>query len=398
MATNRRRTMTLAIEVDADDVEKGTAKAEVSVSKFSRRVDTAIGNITARAFEAAGQAVKDFVGDIARLAVGAETTERRAATVFGNYANLVEDWADRVNESFGVSRQGALDMAAAIGDLLIPLGFTREQVAKIAPEIAEAGNAFSEFTGHDVQFAIEAIGKALLGEREQLKSLGIVVREEDLKMERLLGTFQGVTGETEAQAKALNTLQLIYERGADALAAYEDRGDSLLAKQKELTASYEDAKLALAEQLTPALNDAALAGLFFTDVLDGQIDNQDQSARGALVLAETFANFLSPAYRAQQEAARDLANEGKNQGIEVDKLQARWSEFVAAQKRAAAQTETLNEALRIQREEWLEELREEIPDVIAKYEELAAKTADAGSSFRDNLNPALESSVDLFSN
>ncbi len=80
----------------------------------------------------------------------------------------------------------------------------------------------------------------------------MVVREEDLKLEHLTGTFMGLEGQTEAQTKALDTLNLIWERGADALDAYEDRSDSLVGAQKELAARLAEVRSELAQKMTPA--------------------------------------------------------------------------------------------------------------------------------------------------
>ena len=61
----------------------------------------------------------------------------------------------------------------------------------------------------------------MLGEREQLKSLGISITEADVKQRLLKMGMEDLTGVQLQQAKATATQQLIFEKSTDAQAAFE---------------------------------------------------------------------------------------------------------------------------------------------------------------------------------
>ena len=62
----------------------------------------------------------------------------------------------------------------------------------------------------------------MLGEREQLKSLGISINQAEVDARVLANQQKGLTYATEQQAKAVATQQLIYEKSEDAQTAFEE--------------------------------------------------------------------------------------------------------------------------------------------------------------------------------
>jgi vacuolar-type H+-ATPase subunit D/Vma8 len=261
MASGRKKTMVLDFLVDDADAQRGLGRLNKSANKtggafgkMGKQVKFAMGAV------AAGAVVR-FGADMAKHAATMEAISRRTDTVFGTSAAVIRDWADDVNESFGLSENGVLNLASSFGDLLVPMGFTRQETANMTIEVLEAANALSEWTGGqvDTATAAEAVSKAMLGEREMLKTLGISILEADVKAKIAETTTEKLTGAALQQAKAIATQALIFEKSADALEAYAGAGDSAIRSQKEVAASVADLKDELAMRLLPFFGQAVVA-------------------------------------------------------------------------------------------------------------------------------------------
>lgn len=163
---------------------------------------------------------------------------QKAQTVFGQALPLVTREAERNAAAMGLTNQQYIEAATNIGDLLIPMGFQREEAANISNELVGLSGALSEWTGGQLKSEEVAriLSKALLGEREELKQLGISISEADVKARLAQKGLESLTGEMLQQAKAAATLELVTEKSLDAQTAFAENSDSLVRKQAELTA------------------------------------------------------------------------------------------------------------------------------------------------------------------
>lgn len=277
MAGNRR-TFEVQFLGDVDQLKKSlkaiegdTARSGKSLSQMGKAAKAAMAGVAASAAFKFGRELRD-------MAVLSEGVGNRVETVFGEMADAVRDWAEEQAEAFGTSTDGVLQMAAELGDLLIPMGFTRREAAEMTTEVLEAANALSEWTGGatDTATAAEAVTKAMLGERDMLKQLGISLLETDISSRLAAKGQDELTGKALEQAKAVATQELVFEKSADALAAYAGEGNKALKDQKALTAQIEEQKQALATRLLPAIQGATDGAVSLakgvevvTDWLDG---------------------------------------------------------------------------------------------------------------------------------
>jgi murein DD-endopeptidase MepM/ murein hydrolase activator NlpD len=290
MATSRKRNVEIDVVVD-DKQAKAKLKgigdsAEQSGKGFGQLANLAkIGLATL-----AGSEMVQAIGKLDELGTSMEATDRRASQVFDNLTEAARTWADEQNEAFGLGESATLALAASIQDLLVPMGFARGEAFDMTKTIAEVANATSEWEGGNIsaEDATLRFIKAITGEREGLKELGIVISEADVKARLLEKGQQDLTGEALKQAKAQVTLELIMENSADALGAYADRAGSALAIDKELNAETADLAETWAGRLKPAFDDAKS---LFTDLagLAGHLSEQILEATGS---SEGFAAQL----------------------------------------------------------------------------------------------------------
>lgn len=251
-----RKRLEVEIVADADpvvaelrEVTRATEDTTDKLDSFGKGAKAAFGALAATE-------VLSFAKDMLALGATMAATERRADTVFGHMAGYAREWAEANDEAFGTSTNQLLGMQAAVGDLLVPMGIARNEALTMSQGILETANALSEWTGgtRTAAEASEIITKAILGERDGLVELGIKISEADVQRQLAIDGTKNLTGEALIQAEALATLELIQQRGADALTAYAEGADEATAAQKELNSAWqnlkEDTASSLAEPLT----------------------------------------------------------------------------------------------------------------------------------------------------
>jgi hypothetical protein len=197
-----------------------------------------------------------------------DALQRKAEIVFGEELPKATAAAKEHAASMGLTTSQYVAAAAATQDLLIPMGYAREEATEMSLEIVNLSGALSEWTGGQ-KTSKEVSGiltKALLGEREEMKQLGIAISENDVKNKLAAEGHDKLTGKALEQAKAHATLTLILEKSTDAQTAFSTGSGSAIRTQAELTAKIGEIGEKLARLLLPAL---ASVVNFVGDVVDG---------------------------------------------------------------------------------------------------------------------------------
>jgi hypothetical protein len=240
---------------------KGLQGATASVEGFGKKISGfAVGAgaaLTTMAITAIPQVV-DLAGQMVGLGQQAELYATKSKTVFGSNAGNIKKWADSVNESFGLSDEKVVGLAASFGDLMVPLGFTREQAAKMSKETIGLSGALSAWSGgqYDAAAVSDILAKAMLGERDGLKALGISVSDAEVEQRAMELAMKEGRDEVTAMDKALASQQLIMEKSTDAQAAWADGSMDAVKSQNEMKASIEDAKTSIGTALLPMVQAA----------------------------------------------------------------------------------------------------------------------------------------------
>lgn len=222
----------------------------------------------------------------------------KADTVFGDSADGVRKWADELNESMGLSDEALTGLAANMGDLLKPMGFTSDEAANMSMEMLDLSGALSAWSGGTVGAAqaAEIMSKALLGERDGLIALGIDIKQAEIDAWVLKNTTGDLTDEQLKQAEASATQALLFEKSTDAQAAWADGSMDGVKAQNELRAAWADAQVFLAEKFLPILETLFQYGknvIDFAKILKAAWDIN--GFQGVIdVLGHWFENVLKP--------------------------------------------------------------------------------------------------------
>lgn len=206
------------------------------------------------------------MSDLSGTAKDLELQQKKITTVFGDQLPVINTWADEAAHAMGLTKNEAKNLAAGAADLLIPMGFTREAATGMSTDMLGLAGALSEWSGGTTTSAeaADVLTKAMLGERDGLKSLGISISEADVQARLLEKGQKDLTGQALEQAKAQATLELVMEKSTDAQAAFADGAGSSARKQAEASARMRELKERIAVGLQPAI---IAVSAFITDRL-----------------------------------------------------------------------------------------------------------------------------------
>ena len=198
--------------------DRAMKKAQKKIKKFGKSMQKAGSTMTRNLtlpLLGLGAAALKFGSDL-------QETDSKFQQVFSSVRDEAEKTAKTFQESFGLSELSAKTMLSGTGDLLVGFGFTEqaaldlsEKVNSLAVDVA----SFSNFSGGS-KGASESLTKALLGETESAKSLGIVIRQGTKEYKARTKALMAEKGISEMQAKALNNLEIMYKQSDKALGDY----------------------------------------------------------------------------------------------------------------------------------------------------------------------------------
>jgi len=225
------------LTADTKKFNRRMRKADRVVAKMSRKIEQ-YGAIAGGAFLTAGAAAM-------RMAIDAEETRNKFATVFKGVAHSADTMARELQMSYGLGREEAQKLLSGTGDLLTGFGFTEKAALDLSGQVQRLAVDLASFQNLEggAKRASEALTKALLGETEQAKALGIVIRQKSDEYTALVDTAMKAQGVSLQQAKAMAALKLAVMQSKNAVGDYARTSDSAANQLKLLKTRLADVTL-----------------------------------------------------------------------------------------------------------------------------------------------------------
>jgi hypothetical protein len=239
------------ILADTSSFKSEIKKSETQTKSLGSTVSTTAKLMKIAMTSAAVVGAAALTRELISAASTAEETRNKFNVVFSDVSDAAETAAENLSDGFGLSQQAAEDLLSGTGDLLSGFGFTQDAALDLSTQVNELAGDLASFQNVDTVAASDAITKALLGERESVKQLGISILDADVNARVFELTQQGITFESERQAKAFATLQLAQEQSKNAIGDYERSQNSFANQTREAQAAISDLKVAMGEGLLP---------------------------------------------------------------------------------------------------------------------------------------------------
>lgn len=189
-----------------------------------------------------------------------EATEAKFNTVFGDMSEDVNAFIDEFQKLTPITQAEARSLTSGVQDLLVPLGFAREEATDMTKEFTTVAGALTNFNSatHSAEDVMNAIQSAITGEYTSLKGLGVQLSATSIQQKAvasgLIESDEAYKKLSESEQKQINTqvlLDELYAQSGDALAAYNIESQDTKTKMDIATASLKDASAALGESLIP---------------------------------------------------------------------------------------------------------------------------------------------------
>lgn len=181
-------------------------------------------------------------------------TRSKFATIFRDISAESESAADNLAKNFLVTRTEARKLIGDTADILTGFGFTQEKALELGVAVNELAADLASFQNFEggVSGASVALTKALLGEAESVKALGIVIRQDTKEYQALVEHLARTNKVSLIQAKALAALHIATEQSKNSIGDITRTMADLANQERKTANSIQDMKEAFGKVLLPA--------------------------------------------------------------------------------------------------------------------------------------------------
>jgi hypothetical protein len=256
----------------------GIKKAEKGFAQLRKDINTTNGQLRAIAGAAGfGYAAAELF----EFGAAVEETGSKFRTVFGEDSQQVQTELAGVARVAGLTTQQMQELTATTGGILQGFGFAQSESAALAVELQQLAADLGSFNNIPVAETSRAIQAAMTGEREQLKRLGVVIREVDVQQRALVNTGKESASQLTNQEKATATLQIITERAGFAVGDLARTQDTAAAKARIMTATLGEIRDKIATALLPVMS-------FLVDKFNNLVQWVEAAGAQAAVFMKAF--------------------------------------------------------------------------------------------------------------
>ena len=246
-----QKTLSVKLSLNDKQFQSALRKSTRSIQRFSKKMQnfgqTMTRNITLPVVGLGAAAVK--------MASDFEETQSKFNTVFRDISDNAQTASKELSDSFGLSSRASMQLLSDTGDLLTGFGFTQEEALKLSSEVNKLAVDLASFTNVEggAEAASKALTKALLGERESIKQLGIAITEADLKS---FAAEQGlIFKELGRVEKATLTYQLALQQSQNAVGDFARTSGDFANQLRILQGELEDVAVELGVEILPLAKD-----------------------------------------------------------------------------------------------------------------------------------------------
>ena len=172
--------------------------------------------------------------------------------VFGLMAPVMKEFTENAS-SIGLSQSEAAKASTFLGSVLKQSGFEMSAVATETEKLVKLGVDLSTLYGYDVQEALLGMTALFRGEYDPIEKFGVAMKQSEINSELAARKLDHLTGAARRNAEQVIRLEFLYQRGADAVGAFEEQNGGLFASQKILGATFRDMQAAVGTALIPSI-------------------------------------------------------------------------------------------------------------------------------------------------
>lgn len=224
-----------------ESIRSGLQSVQSELQSFGKKLAIGLGAVTGLF----GVAIRD--------AADFEEVNSKFETVFKDNAEAAREWAKGFGDAAGVSQLALLEMLSTFQDTFVPLGFARDEAAKLSTQLSELAIDLGSFNNKNPKESADALTSALVGNHEAVRGLGIIMTQASLDAELLAMGFSGGAKSATEQQKVMARLGIIMKSTSDAQGDAIKTSDSWQNTMKAIQAELENISVTIGKLVIPEL-------------------------------------------------------------------------------------------------------------------------------------------------
>ena len=211
MATQQE--LIVKIRGDIGDIQQKLSEVQKSVGKTQSAFSKIGGGIAkvGKSIAVAGAAVSGAAALIGKKSLDAaayvEEMENKFNVVFSNTSSAMDEWADNFANAIGRNNTEIKTAISNQADLMIGMGMSEEAAGDLAKQYTTLAYDLASFNNVNDEQAVEAMTKALMGETEMMKALGVNISDTIMEQSEFVlasgKAWKAMTMEEKAQMRLL---------------------------------------------------------------------------------------------------------------------------------------------------------------------------------------------------
>lgn len=256
--------------------------SRVDTNKVGQKLGKNLGNGVAGAFRkiaapaiaaAAGLGISNLAKEAVSSYSELEDSTAAAGVIFGKEMTGIVKQSKTAARELGLTQQQVINSANTYGTYGKAAGLAGEDLAKFSSDFTTLAADLASFKGTSTEQAIDAIGSALRGEAEPIRTYGVLLDDASMRQKALeLGIISTTKDALTPQQKILAAQALIFEQTADAQGDYARTSQSTANIEKTRAALAENLAAKVGQVLAPAFTKARLASIDAMVGIDGLLD------------------------------------------------------------------------------------------------------------------------------
>ena len=186
-----------------------------------------------------------------KMASDFEESANKSKVVFGNSAKVIEDFAKDSAISLGLSSQKAIESSATFGNLFKTMGVGTPVAADMSVKMVKLASDLASFHNIRPEDALEKLRSGLVGEAEPMRTLGVLLSENTVKLKAAELGYKAVGGQLTEQQKVMARYAIILEQTKTAQGDFSRTSDGVANSSRTVTAQFQDLGAGIGKELLP---------------------------------------------------------------------------------------------------------------------------------------------------
>ena len=246
----------LYLSANPDALNRDLKQADSKIKTFANGAKNILGSALKMGMLAAAAGIAAGIGIVAKSVMEAADAGEAMAkfeATFGDAGERLITTLDGIAASTGRSKYELREAAANLGAVTKALGFSEQSAANMSGEVLALSVDLGAFNNLPTEDVAGRIQKALTGEYESLKALGIVINQAKIEQELLNRGFKGGVKSVNDAQKANAIFAIIQGQTGDAVGVAAAEMGSFTGQMVGVKAIFSDFMIDMGTKFLPAI-------------------------------------------------------------------------------------------------------------------------------------------------